>query len=442
VGARAGGLRPWSRSLLSPVLVIAALLAPTALAGAAVASPNPVSSAHPRPSPAASRPAPSVPAGGSLARSGGAGSEKQPSPAQIAAQAKAQALDRQVQEQASDAEVARAALADASRAAATALEIYHNAVQAQQQAQLVAALAQARLEQAGQAVDEQRAALGRWAWQAYVSGGVLTRSPAMITLLDGGDTDQIATAQAVVRSVGDGQAQVLAALKAAQSDRQQALDTATTAQQAADADAARAQQAKTVADDAVTRHRTALEHAQQVLKTTQQASADAAREAQLLSIAGSYAGSLPGGHGITGPVGDCHGGDVSAFPNGRLPLALLCPVSGAPGKYLRADAAYAFDRLSSAYAQVFGAPICVTSAYRSFEDQVRVYAERPGFAARPGTSNHGWGTAADLCGGIDSFSSRTHAWMLANAPLFGWYHPSWAEPTGSLPEPWHWEFGG
>ena len=30
MGARAGGLRPWSRSLLSPVLVIAALLAPTA----------------------------------------------------------------------------------------------------------------------------------------------------------------------------------------------------------------------------------------------------------------------------------------------------------------------------------------------------------------------------------------------------------------------------
>jgi hypothetical protein len=254
--------------------------------------------------------------------------------------------------------------------------------------------------------------------------------------------DQLAAAQAVVKSVGDGQAQALAALRAAQSSRQRALDAATAAQQAADADAARAEQAKTVADEAVARHRAALERAQQVLKVTLQASADAARDARLLSMAGSYAAGLPGGHAITGPVGNCPGGNVSAFPNGRLPLALLCPVWAAPGKYLRADAAYAFDRLSHAYAEVFGTPICVTSAYRSYQDQVRVYAERPGFAARPGMSNHGWGTAADLCGGIESFGSRTHAWMLANAPLFGWYHPSWAEPTGSLPEPWHWEFGG
>ena len=75
-------------------------------------------------------------------------------------------------------------------------------------------------------------------------------------------------------------------------------------------------------------------------------------------------------------------------------------------------------------------------------DQVRVSAERPGLAARPGHSNHGWGTAADLCGGIDRFGTPTHDWMLANAPLFGWFHPAWAEPSGKLPEPWHWEFGG
>ena len=145
---------------------------------------------------------------------------------------------------------------------------------------------------------------------------------------------------------------------------------------------------------------------------------------------------------MTGPVGDCVGGDLSGFPNGRLPLALLCPVFAAPGKYLRADAAYAFDRMSHAYAAAFGAPICVTDAYRSYEDQVRVYAERPGFAAHPGRSNHGWGTATDLCGGIETFGTPAHTWMLANAPLFGWFHPAWAEPSGSLPEAWHWEFGG
>ena len=61
--------------------------------------------------------------------------------------------------------------------------------------------------------------------------------------------------------------------------------------------------------------------------------------------------------------------------------------------------------MSQAYAATFGSPICVTSAYRSYEDQVRVAAERPGWAAQPGYSNHGWGTAADLCGGIDQFGS-------------------------------------
>jgi D-alanyl-D-alanine carboxypeptidase len=354
-----------------------------------------------------------------------------------------QALDRQLREQAGDAEVARAAFDDASAAAAAALQTYHDAVEAQQQAQLDAAQAQARLEQAGQAVDAQRAAVGRWAWQAYVSGGVLARSPAMLTLLDGGNTDQLATVQALVRSVGDGQAQTLEALRAAQADQQRALNAATAAQQSADAIAARAEQAKAVADDAVARNLATLHRVQRALRATQQVAADAARDAQLLVMADSYASGVPGaGHGVTGPVGDCVGGDVSAFANGRIPMTLLCPVWAAPGRYLRADAAYAFERLSSAYAQVFGRPICVASAYRSYDDQVRVHAERPGLAATPGSSNHGWGTAADLCGGIQSFASTTHAWMLANAPLFGWFHPSWAEPSGSLPEPWHWEFGG
>ena len=374
---------------------------------------------------------------------GAGGSEQQPTPAQLAARAKALALREQLREQATDAEVARAALTDASQNAAAALQTYRSAVQAQQQAQLAAAQAQARLEQAGQAVEAQRAALGRWAWQAYVSGGLLARSPAMLTLLDGGTTDQLGTVQVMVKSVGDGQAQALDALRAAQVAQQQALDTATAAQQGADADAALAEEAKATADDAVAQHRVTLEHAQLALAATQSAAADAYRDAQLLEMVDSYTGGLPGaGHAVTGPVGDCPGGDVSTFPNGRIPVALLCPVWAAPGTYLRADAEFAFDRLSHAYAQAFGTPICVTDAYRSYEDQVRVFAERPGFAAKPGTSNHGWGTAADLCGGIQSFGTRQHAWMLANAPLFGWFHPSWAEPTGSLPEAWHWEFGG
>src|SRR4051812_34812867 len=391
-----------------------------------------LAAATPTPSPSPSSPGPN----------GSGSAEQQPSAATLAAQARAQTLHEKLQQQAGDADAARGALEEASQAAAAALEAYRAAVLAQQQAELDAASAQVQLERAGRDVEDQRAALGRWAFEAYVSGGVLQHSPAMLTLLSDGSTDDIATAQAVVKSVGDGQAKVLAGFESARQRQQQALDAAAAAEHAADADAALASQAKAAADAAVAEHRAALRQAEQSLSTTRKAAADADREASLLAAADAYAGGSGGGHDVTGPVGSCTGGDVASFPNGHIPLALLCPVWGAVGKYLRADAEYAFDRMSRAYAEVFGTPICVTSAYRSYEDQVRVYAERPGFAAKPGTSNHGWGTATDLCGGIQSFGAASHRWMLANAPLFGWFHPSWAEPTGSLPEPWHWEFGG
>jgi len=43
---------------------------------------------------------------------------------------------------------------------------------------------------------------------------------------------------------------------------------------------------------------------------------------------------------------------------------------------------------------------------------------------------------------VQSFGTAAHVWMQQNAPLYGWYHPAWAEPSGSMPEPWHWEFAG
>ena len=43
-------------------------------------------------------------------------------------------------------------------------------------------------------------------------------------------------------------------------------------------------------------------------------------------------------------------------------------------------------------------------------------------------------------GGVEDFGTRQHLWMRQHAPLFGFYHPAWAGPRGSRPEPWHWEF--
>ncbi len=63
-------------------------------------------------------------------------------------------------------------------------------------------------------------------------------------------------------------------------------------------------------------------------------------------------------------------------------------------------------------------------------------------AATPGTSNHGWGLALDLGGGINSWGTTERAWMVANAPAAGWISPDWAQPGRGKEEPWHWEFTG
>jgi LAS superfamily LD-carboxypeptidase LdcB len=114
----------------------------------------------------------------------------------------------------------------------------------------------------------------------------------------------------------------------------------------------------------------------------------------------------------------------------------------APGMSLKGSAAAAFNQLSTFHFATLGTPLCVTGGYRTYQRQVELYAEKPELAAVPGTSEHGWGNAVDLCGGIELTDTEAHRWMQAHAADFGWFHPAWAEPTGSKPEPWHWEFNG
>ncbi|TDE19228.1 D-alanyl-D-alanine carboxypeptidase family protein [Actinomadura sp. 6K520] len=130
--------------------------------------------------------------------------------------------------------------------------------------------------------------------------------------------------------------------------------------------------------------------------------------------------------------------EAKQFPNGLIPSKYLCALPQ-KGHRLRADAALGFYKLNAAYKRRFGRDMCVTDAYRSLSEQHAVYARRPGFAAVPGTSNHGKGQALDLCGGIQSSGSIQFNWMEANAEKYGWYHPAWAYSNPF--EPWHWEFG-
>jgi LAS superfamily LD-carboxypeptidase LdcB len=132
---------------------------------------------------------------------------------------------------------------------------------------------------------------------------------------------------------------------------------------------------------------------------------------------------------------------VSGIQNGRLPASMLCTLWD-PKRQLRSDAAVALAKLNLVYARRFGHPICFNDAYRSLAQQYAVKARRGGFAARPGTSEHGWGLAVDLCDGVDAGpGSATYGWLRANAPAYGWENPTWARSGGAGPyEPWHWEY--
>jgi peptidoglycan DL-endopeptidase CwlO len=129
------------------------------------------------------------------------------------------------------------------------------------------------------------------------------------------------------------------------------------------------------------------------------------------------------------------------YPNGFIPQTALCPI-GIGSHLLRCDAAMAFAALNEAYTRAFGTPMCVTDSYRTFDAQVRLYGAKPALAAVPGTSDHGWGLAVDLCGGAESFGSAQYAWLRAHAPAGGWVNPDWARPGAGREEPWHWEFMG
>lgn len=138
---------------------------------------------------------------------------------------------------------------------------------------------------------------------------------------------------------------------------------------------------------------------------------------------------------------DSTAGAWGGYPNGLIPSSALCGI-GIGSHALRCDAAQSFAEMSRTFAARSGRGLCVTDSYRSFNAQVDLYRRKPALAAVPGTSNHGWGLALDMCGGIQSFGSAEYRWMAQNAPAFGWVNPYWARQGGGREEPWHWEYVG
>lgn len=293
--------------------------------------------------------------------------------------------------------------------------------------------------------------LGRWARAAYSTGGALAAYEGWVTALSGRSTTDVAHDLALLQHVGVVSNTTLTELQGASATQQVVARTASAAATRASAAKATAAQARAQAAALLTQQRTLLAGLQAAeLRTVNRArlaserlglsssAAGIAAQAQLAAVLAARSGGRPA------PLNpdQCQGLDISGYANGEIPTAALCPLWGAPDKALRADAAAQFRDLSKAFAAQFGRPLCVTDAYRTRTEQVVVFAQKPGLAARPGTSNHGWGTATDLCGGVQSFATVEHVWMLTHAGIYGWFHPSWAEPTGAKPEPWHWEFAG
>ena len=128
------------------------------------------------------------------------------------------------------------------------------------------------------------------------------------------------------------------------------------------------------------------------------------------------------------------------YRNGQIPSGALCGL-GVGNHVLRCDAATSYREMAKAYAAEFGGQLCITDSYRPLAAQYDAFSRKPELAAVPGTSNHGWALAVDLCGGVGTPTSAQGRWMAANAGRFGFVNPDWASPQGEKPEPWHWEYG-
>ena len=123
--------------------------------------------------------------------------------------------------------------------------------------------------------------------------------------------------------------------------------------------------------------------------------------------------------------------ELAGYGNGKIPANALDQV-GSTNHKLWAPAAESLTRMiSDAKAQ--GVTIGITDSYRSYSEQVDVARRKGlysqgGLAAKPGTSEHGWGMATDL-----DLNNKAQAWMRANGEKHGF-----VENTPR--EPWHWAF--
>ena len=127
-----------------------------------------------------------------------------------------------------------------------------------------------------------------------------------------------------------------------------------------------------------------------------------------------------------------------SYENGKIPDSELQALSFSPENKMNKKAAIAMEEMNKAYKADNGSDLIINDAYREYDRQVKLREQLGSTAGVPGTSNHGWGLAADI--EVGAFGSSTYNWLKANAHKYGYVHPAWAEPGGSNPEQWHWEY--
>lgn len=123
--------------------------------------------------------------------------------------------------------------------------------------------------------------------------------------------------------------------------------------------------------------------------------------------------------------------------NGQLPRSELSPIWN--GKLLRSDAARAFTDMDANNLRARGRHIYVDDAYRPLGHPGDLsrglwsqwaawerYMGGGNLAARPGTSNHGWGIAIDAGASIGDIAAdhNQHGWdhSHSDAPSEPWHH--------------------
>ncbi|MGA4668440.1 peptidoglycan-binding protein [Propionibacteriaceae bacterium Y1923] len=140
---------------------------------------------------------------------------------------------------------------------------------------------------------------------------------------------------------------------------------------------------------------------------------------------------------LVGGGGSVGGNPKNLYTNGRLPASALTSV-GFGSWRLSTYCINDFKAMNAAFKTRFGKNLPISgsmSAYRTYDQQVYLYnlylSGKGNLAARPGTSNHGWGLAVDVS--VSPYGSTMYNWLNANAGKWGFDD----DVSG---EPWHWAY--